>query len=253
VRRRFDRYGRARNTLRLLEAMVDEKAGQQASPGLAEKLHLYEGFRSYIRHEDDLTNNRMTWMLTIHGFLYASYGFTVQKKLEILERINDFVIVQKVEYSHYLAATKFWFALLEIEVFLLLVAAVGMAISGSALQSVRAASHALSSTRFIFELHFPPFAISRRDGRVLSRQETAAFSDEERDDWLIESVVNLGSPDKAVFIPTITGGGHQDLKKAGASAAIVIPLVLFTSWIIAVLFSLLYFVVNWGTIKQLFF
>jgi hypothetical protein len=31
--------------------------------------------RSMIAHEDDLTNQRMTWLVTLHGFLFAALGF----------------------------------------------------------------------------------------------------------------------------------------------------------------------------------
>lgn len=34
----------------------------------------YDKIRSYIQHEDGLVNSRLTWSLTIHGFLFAIYG-----------------------------------------------------------------------------------------------------------------------------------------------------------------------------------
>jgi hypothetical protein len=49
----------------------------------------YQIFREYLQHEDELANNRLSWMLTIHGFLYASYAFTVQTKLVVAQRINS--------------------------------------------------------------------------------------------------------------------------------------------------------------------
>jgi hypothetical protein len=45
------------------------------------RLRLYEVFRGYIKHEDGLIDNRVTWLSQIHGFLYATYGLTLQKKL----------------------------------------------------------------------------------------------------------------------------------------------------------------------------
>ena len=44
---------------------------------------IYRIFREYLQHEDGLANNRLSWMLTIHGFLYASYAFTIQTKLQV--------------------------------------------------------------------------------------------------------------------------------------------------------------------------
>jgi hypothetical protein len=43
---------------------------------------IYQIFREYLRHEDGLANNRLSWMPTIHGFLYASYAFTIQTKIQ---------------------------------------------------------------------------------------------------------------------------------------------------------------------------
>jgi hypothetical protein len=51
-------------------------------------LKVYETFRKYVKHEDNLVNQRMSWMLMIHGFLYAAYALTVQKKLEIGEKLT---------------------------------------------------------------------------------------------------------------------------------------------------------------------
>ena len=31
--------------------------------------------RSMVVHEDDVTNHRMTWLVTLHGFLFAALGF----------------------------------------------------------------------------------------------------------------------------------------------------------------------------------
>jgi hypothetical protein len=55
------------------------------------RIKLYEGFREYIKHEDDLIGNRVTWLAQIHGFLYATYGFTLQKKLEIMQQVASHV------------------------------------------------------------------------------------------------------------------------------------------------------------------
>jgi hypothetical protein len=54
----------------------------------------YQIFREYLQHEDELANNRLSWMLTIHGFLYASYAFTVQTKLVVAQRINSDLLAQ---------------------------------------------------------------------------------------------------------------------------------------------------------------
>jgi hypothetical protein len=60
-------------------------AGTETIP-LSSKLpiHLhYKIFRDYVEHEDGLINNRLMWNITIQGFLFATYGFSVQKLAEV--------------------------------------------------------------------------------------------------------------------------------------------------------------------------
>src|SRR5437763_1604980 len=52
----------------------------------ADTRDLYRIFRSYIAHEDDLINQRQTWNLTIQGFLFAAYAFSLQKLVEAESR-----------------------------------------------------------------------------------------------------------------------------------------------------------------------
>jgi hypothetical protein len=46
---------------------------------------LFEVYRDYVKHEDNLKNFRSTWNITIQSFLVATYGFTIQKMLEVFE------------------------------------------------------------------------------------------------------------------------------------------------------------------------
>jgi hypothetical protein len=39
----------------------------------------YDRLRAYIQHEDDLISSRLTWSLTVHGFLFATYGILLGK------------------------------------------------------------------------------------------------------------------------------------------------------------------------------
>jgi hypothetical protein len=49
---------------------------------------LYVLYRDYIKHEDNLINARISWMISIQSFLIATFGFSYQKKFEI---INSFI------------------------------------------------------------------------------------------------------------------------------------------------------------------
>ena len=50
---------------------------------------VYRIFREYLQHEDHLINHRTTWLITIQSFLWATFGFSYQKKYEVLERITN--------------------------------------------------------------------------------------------------------------------------------------------------------------------
>src|SRR5262249_54976573 len=39
---------------------------------------LYGVYRGYLEHEDELINRRLSWNLTLQGFLFAAYGVTLQ-------------------------------------------------------------------------------------------------------------------------------------------------------------------------------
>jgi hypothetical protein len=49
----------------------------------AEHLALYAAFREYVKHEDDLINNRLNWNFTVQGFLFAAFSFSIQKMAEL--------------------------------------------------------------------------------------------------------------------------------------------------------------------------
>lgn len=49
----------------------------------ASLIRLYELYRSYMIHESDLINHRVTWLLATNGFLLTALGFTFQKQTEL--------------------------------------------------------------------------------------------------------------------------------------------------------------------------
>ena len=52
-------------------------------------LSLYGVFRDYVKHEDDLINSRLNWNFTIQGFLFAAYGFCMQKVADVRTHIAE--------------------------------------------------------------------------------------------------------------------------------------------------------------------
>jgi len=51
-------------------------------------LKYYELMRGYVAHEDNLINSRLTWSLTIHGFLFATLGILIGKLVDIVVDIQ---------------------------------------------------------------------------------------------------------------------------------------------------------------------
>jgi hypothetical protein len=59
-----------------------------ANDALPNTLKFYELARGYIQHEDSLVNSRLTWSLTIHGFLFTIYGLLVGKAIDVLMELH---------------------------------------------------------------------------------------------------------------------------------------------------------------------
>jgi hypothetical protein len=82
-----ERLGEDRGYLELLASGIRALTGGDGSlaqpPALPIHEH-YKIYRAYVEHEDVLINNRQMWNITIQGFLFATYGFSVQKLTEIL-------------------------------------------------------------------------------------------------------------------------------------------------------------------------
>jgi hypothetical protein len=47
-------------------------------------LELFKLYRDYLIHQYALLNHRTNWFIGINAFLFATYGFTLQKRLEVM-------------------------------------------------------------------------------------------------------------------------------------------------------------------------
>jgi hypothetical protein len=59
------------------------------------KLEYFNLFRAYRIREHDILNHRLTWSLTIQGFLFVTYGYCVQKLAELQtgeNSANEFLV-----------------------------------------------------------------------------------------------------------------------------------------------------------------
>jgi hypothetical protein len=226
--------------------MVDEK--------------VYEMFRDYMKNEDNLLNHRLTWLLTIHGFLYATCGFTLQMRVEVVQRIaSDFkglvcqtqqlprlagklgqgiphdkmdaalckLLPRSVEQA-YFGFAKLGFTMLEIDMFLAMLAFIGLAVSFIGLFSIWAAKGAARNVEAIFRTQY--FGNNIYSDRVGSRDVS-----------LVRVKVNTGQ----AILPMIAGGGSWRYERWGFAAPLVIPIVLIIGWYSAIGIGLYYYWKNW--------
>src|SRR5579872_2758944 len=63
--------------------------------GLADALLIYDAYRDYIKHEDELIHQRLSWNLTLQGLLFTAYGVTLGM-LNVKE--GDPVLKTKLHY-----------------------------------------------------------------------------------------------------------------------------------------------------------
>src|SRR5580700_9474074 len=50
---------------------------------------IFDRYREYVKHQYDLTNHRTTWFVTMNAFLFTTFGFTIQKKLEVIGGLRE--------------------------------------------------------------------------------------------------------------------------------------------------------------------
>ncbi|HTV43832.1 MAG TPA: hypothetical protein VMF05_00825 [Stellaceae bacterium] len=176
-------------------------------------LEIYETFRKYVQHEDHLVNQRISWMLMIHGFLYAAYALVLQTKLGIAEAINGHSgdHIARIKLHHYL-----WEGVIQIYFALFMIAFIGFVISLTALRSIRAARRAAKNVQDIFESNF---GVKKNHG-----------------------IPKTVTTEDGLILPTIAGGGDQNNVSRGIFSANWLPIFLMIGWVLSIsLESFLFF------------
>jgi len=178
----------------------------------AEAKDLYWIYRSYIQHEDDLINNRTTWLITIQSFLLATFGFSYQKWLEVFTRyienktshhvflpfLFDKPASDAASYSSFMNM-----AFTNYGLFLLALCVIGFAVGGISFYSIKAAALAIE-------------------------QLNDTWADIER---------TIG---KDYQFPKIIGGGSKEAAKHGLRFPTFLPRFFMALWavtVIAVIYS----------------
>jgi hypothetical protein len=172
-----------------------------ATQSPSDLLSLYGKFRDYLEHEDDLINSRLTWSLTVHGFLFASYGILLGKIAD------DFIELQKAG-AHVLLEEHIISALF---LFQMPVAALGVFIGYSSWRAIIASHNAIQHL----------VTIAHADGQPLHILEG-------------RKMVPLGS----ILLPRIIGGGakirhgrrNEDRTGSARSYYLRLPALIMWLW-----------------------
>jgi len=120
--------------VRTLDAIKSRFPETTAEGPTKEHLEVYSVFRAYIMHEAGLINYRQNWNLSIQGFLFAAYTFTLQKVSEL--KVN--LLVHLNSQSGYTVLNQAP-GIGELHVAMVAIATVGFCVSFFVYVSVRAA------------------------------------------------------------------------------------------------------------------
>ena len=180
----------------------------------ADLLTYYGILRDYLQHEDGLINSRLTWSLTIHGFLFTTFGFLANKTMEILGGGATLKVAD-----------------LAFPVLQMIVAGVGAAVAFYSHGAIVAAPVAL---QHLVTIAHSCGALRIQDASTIS--QTAAPPE-----------------NQIIFLPRIRSGGAADEKTEGASRYYTsLPIIIMAVWILLWLFSacVAYFWA-WATLSHL--
>jgi hypothetical protein len=194
-------------TLRILDC---EFAVIEPDPTAFDPLKLYDIFRRYLEHEDNLINSRLTWSLTIHGFLFASYGILLGKIAD------EFSALPKPE-AHALLGEHIIAALFALQA---LVAILGVLVGFSSRRAIIASHNAIQHLVTIAHSQGRPLEITARG-----------------------ATVPLGS----ILLPRIVGGGarilppgerRHDHTVGARSYYLLLPALIMWMWTVLVVLSI---------------
>jgi len=171
-------------------------------------LKLYSAYRDYLKHEDDLINNRLSWNFTIQGFLFAAYTFTLQKASELkgslllqLKPLSPGLLSKDLFNSHTLG-------LRELHVAMIILALVGLFVSGCVYLSVSAARIAIGELE--------------RRWRELHQEYGKSGTNE-----------NTHGP----HLPGLVGGGDHRAHALGFHAPTALPIGIVAAWVLLLVFT----------------
>ena len=179
--------------------------------------YLYQIYRDYVIHQTSLINNRLTWILTIHGFLYATYGITLQKEIDLTRQ--SYEVLSKNSDVGAICSS-----FIEVHFFLFMISCVGLSISYYGLKSIRAAINASHGIEALYSNKYKHIENESINGMIMLYYDV-----------------------DGVTIPYIRGAGLGGNIHHGNAASVAIPYVLGLSWCASIIVIALTVIRNWFT------
>ena len=180
---------------------------------------VYDSFRGYIEHEDGLINQRLSWMLTIHGFLYATYGIVLTKQADIVSTLamtEDGTLASR-RYLHAMADEYNMLFM-----FTVAISVVGAGVSLLGWGSIRAAIASIKSVARTF----------RAQSWIISLDTTKHSEDQAtgRRPMFDRAGRMVYLTKEGLLLPRMSGGTRRREALLGSAASTIIPLLLTGVW-----------------------
>jgi hypothetical protein len=194
---------------------------------LSDILSYYDRLRSYARHEDGLINSRLTWSLSVHGFLLGGYGLLANKVADTLADFNKTGSNPKV-LEHVIAG---------LLVFQFVIAVIGVVVGFLSRRAIDAAHNAIQHVLAIAHDGFLKLNNQANNPEIVIKSDQATGAGEDSVRWLL---------------PKITQGGDKGSHTVGALEYYRgLPLWLTVIWFVlgsisAMLCILAWFYPDWA-------
>lgn len=168
--------------------------------GRIDALDIYKVFRSYEEHENELLNQRTSWLITVQSVLLATFGFSLQKWLEVTHKSAE--LDGKIQAVAKAILDK---QLVDFKDFLIALAAIGVTTGVVSFMSIRTAITAQESLRSLWEKAHA------------KRPEVTRMN-----------------------LPELSGGGDKWASKYGGYFASALPVIFVGLWLVTALLLLFY-------------
>jgi len=179
---------------------------------------LFELYRRYVIHQYELFNHRTNWYVALNAFLFGTYGFTLQKRLEVLARPP----AQSTPDINAILAP--------VNMFLFALAMLGVLLSVLAWNLLKAASKPVKALFNEFEATMKANREALRMPSIQGAGETIVVVD---------------------VLPHIVGGFSEKYMDRGRTLTTYIPVLVGFIWMIILIFTVDYPSV-WFDLKQPF-